>query len=105
MMESQNRKRAPAWTEWEVRDLIADFSSHSLKTCYKYLNQTSWSFAAIIQALNGDLCSSDFPHDGNVMAELCLYITDPTEDISYQAREGIYQFLMNQRERETPERS
>ncbi|CAM2097050.1 unnamed protein product [Caretta caretta] len=74
-----------------------DFSSHSLKTCYKYLNQTSWSFAAIIQALNGDLCSSDFPHDGNVMAELCLYITDPTEDISYQAREGIYQFLMNQR--------
>ncbi|CAM5079614.1 unnamed protein product [Eretmochelys imbricata] len=83
-----------------------DFSSHSLKTCYKYLNQTSWSFAAIIQALNGDLwSSSDFPHDGNVMAELCLYITDPTEDISYQAREGIYQFLMNQRERETPERS
>ncbi|XP_073182102.1 probable E3 ubiquitin-protein ligase MARCHF10 isoform X4 [Lepidochelys kempii] len=23
MMESQNRKRAPAWTEWEVQDLIA----------------------------------------------------------------------------------
>jgi farnesyl-diphosphate farnesyltransferase len=29
--------------------------SSSLKTCYKYLNQTSRSFAAVIQALDGDI--------------------------------------------------
>lgn len=29
--------------------------SQSLRTCYLYLNQTSRSFAAVIQALDGDL--------------------------------------------------
>ncbi|KAM4837299.1 squalene synthase isoform 2-T2 [Thomomys bottae] len=32
-----------------------DSLSSSLKTCYKYLNQTSRSFAAVIQALDGEL--------------------------------------------------
>nr|XP_048709358.1 zinc finger and SCAN domain-containing protein 32-like [Caretta caretta] len=30
MMESQNRKRAPAWTEWEVWDLIAVWGEESV---------------------------------------------------------------------------
>lgn len=29
--------------------------SDSLRTCYVYLNQTSRSFAAVIQALDGEL--------------------------------------------------
>ncbi|XP_072906434.1 squalene synthase isoform X3 [Hemitrygon akajei] len=33
----------------------ADSISETLKTCYMYLNQTSRSFAAVIQALDGDL--------------------------------------------------
>lgn len=32
-----------------------DSLSSSLKTCYKYLNQTSRSFAAVIQALDGEI--------------------------------------------------
>nr|XP_056709844.1 squalene synthase [Euleptes europaea] len=32
-----------------------DSLSHSLRTCYGYLNQTSRSFAAVIQALDGEL--------------------------------------------------
>ncbi|GCB84032.1 hypothetical protein scyTo_0024811, partial [Scyliorhinus torazame] len=32
-----------------------DAMSESLKKCYIYLNQTSRSFAAVIQALDGDL--------------------------------------------------
>uniref|UniRef100_A0A8C9E5Y1 Squalene synthase n=1 Tax=Phocoena sinus TaxID=42100 RepID=A0A8C9E5Y1_PHOSS len=32
-----------------------DSLSSSLKTCYKYLNQTSRSFAAVIQALDGEM--------------------------------------------------
>nr|XP_005008182.1 squalene synthase isoform X1 [Cavia porcellus] len=32
-----------------------DALSSSMKTCYKYLNQTSRSFAVVIQALDGDL--------------------------------------------------
>ncbi|XP_065430200.1 myb/SANT-like DNA-binding domain-containing protein 2 [Chrysemys picta bellii] len=30
MMESQDRKRAPAWTEWEVRDLLAIWGDESV---------------------------------------------------------------------------
>ncbi|XP_049722391.1 squalene synthase isoform X1 [Elephas maximus indicus] len=33
-----------------------DSLSSSLKTCYKYLNQTSRSFAAVIQGLDGEMC-------------------------------------------------
>ncbi|XP_073186377.1 zinc finger and SCAN domain-containing protein 32-like [Lepidochelys kempii] len=40
MMESQNRKRAPAWTEWEVRDLIAVWGEESvlseLRSSFRY---------------------------------------------------------------------
>jgi len=32
-----------------------DSLSGSLKTCYKYLNQTSRSFAAVIEALDGEM--------------------------------------------------
>ena len=32
-----------------------DSLSSSLKTCYKYLNQTSRSFAAVIEALDGEM--------------------------------------------------
>ncbi|XP_030054581.1 squalene synthase isoform X2 [Microcaecilia unicolor] len=35
--------------------LDLDSISDSLKTCYKYLNETSRSFAAVIQALDGEL--------------------------------------------------
>ncbi|KAM3930269.1 squalene synthase isoform 2-T2 [Leptodactylus fuscus] len=35
--------------------LDRDSMSDSLQTCYKYLNQTSRSFAAVIQALDGEL--------------------------------------------------
>ncbi|XP_016851824.1 squalene synthase isoform X1 [Anolis carolinensis] len=34
---------------------LQDSLSHSLRLCYKYLNQTSRSFAAVIQALDGEL--------------------------------------------------
>lgn len=41
-----------------------DSLSSSLKTCYKYLNQTSRSFAAVIQALDGDIRLVEIPDSG-----------------------------------------
>lgn len=41
-----------------------DSLSSSLKTCYKYLNQTSRSFAAVIQALDGDIRLVESPDLG-----------------------------------------
>lgn len=41
-----------------------DSLSSSLKTCYKYLNQTSRSFAAVIQALDGDIRLVESPDSG-----------------------------------------
>lgn len=41
-----------------------DSLSNSLKTCYKYLNQTSRSFAAVIQALDGDIRLVESPDSG-----------------------------------------
>ncbi|EMP41640.1 hypothetical protein UY3_01107 [Chelonia mydas] len=40
MMESQKRKRAPAWTEWEVRDLIAVWGEESVlsELCSSFRN-------------------------------------------------------------------
>uniref|UniRef100_A0A8C0G633 Uncharacterized protein n=1 Tax=Chelonoidis abingdonii TaxID=106734 RepID=A0A8C0G633_CHEAB len=35
--------------------LDQDVLSDGLKTCYRYLNQTSQSFTAVIQALDGEL--------------------------------------------------
>ncbi|MGH0123367.1 UNVERIFIED_CONTAM: hypothetical protein FKN15_028458 [Acipenser sinensis] len=35
--------------------------SESLRTCYGYLNQTSRSFAAVIQALDGELRNEYIP--------------------------------------------
>lgn len=41
-----------------------DSLSSSLKTCYKYLNQTSRSFAAVIQALDGEMRLVESPDWG-----------------------------------------
>ncbi|XP_003479432.2 squalene synthase isoform X2 [Cavia porcellus] len=42
--------------KWKVMPKMdQDALSSSMKTCYKYLNQTSRSFAVVIQALDGDL--------------------------------------------------
>ncbi|ERE90221.1 squalene synthase [Cricetulus griseus] len=38
-----------------ITKMDQDSLSSSLKTCYKYLNQTSRSFAAVIQALDGEI--------------------------------------------------
>lgn len=40
-----------------IPEMDQDSLSSSLKTCYKYLNQTSRSFAAVIQALDGEMRS------------------------------------------------
>ncbi|XP_048706378.1 uncharacterized protein LOC125636769 [Caretta caretta] len=51
MMESQNRKRAPAWTEWEVRDLIAVWGKESVlsELCSSFRN--SKTFVKISQGM------------------------------------------------------
>ncbi|XP_026638971.1 squalene synthase [Microtus ochrogaster] len=41
-----------------------DSLSSSLKTCYKYLNQTSRSFAVVIQALDGEMRLVESPDSG-----------------------------------------
>nr|XP_060637357.1 squalene synthase-like [Anolis sagrei ordinatus] len=41
---------------------LQDSLSHSLRLCYKYLNQTSRSFAAVIQALDGELRFRQYCH-------------------------------------------
>ncbi|XP_023570406.1 squalene synthase [Octodon degus] len=42
--------------KWKVMPKMdQDSLTSSMKTCYKYLNQTSRSFAAVIQALDGDI--------------------------------------------------
>ncbi len=43
--------RHPAYVCFSYQDSM----SETLRTCYAYLNQTSRSFAAVIQALDGEL--------------------------------------------------
>lgn len=51
--------------------------SNSLKTCYKYLDQTSRSFAAVIQALDGDIRLVESPDWGGLLFQ------DPLSHCSY----------------------
>ncbi|KAL2306998.1 hypothetical protein Nmel_004949 [Mimus melanotis] len=52
-----------------------------LRTCYRYLNQTSRSFAAVIQALDGELrCFSSPPRHAVCIFYLVLRALDTVED-------------------------
>nr|XP_048726119.1 uncharacterized protein LOC125645102 [Caretta caretta]XP_048726120.1 uncharacterized protein LOC125645102 [Caretta caretta] len=51
MMESQNRKRAPAWTEQEVRDLIAVWGEESVLSELRSSFRNAKSFVKISQGM------------------------------------------------------
>ncbi|XP_074799082.1 uncharacterized protein LOC141981302 [Natator depressus] len=51
MMESQNRKRAPAWTEREVRDLIAVWGEESVLSELSSSFQNAKTFVKISQGM------------------------------------------------------
>ncbi|EMP30321.1 hypothetical protein UY3_12547 [Chelonia mydas] len=51
MMESQNRKRAPAWTEREVRDLIAVWGEESVLSELHSSFQNAKTFVKISQGM------------------------------------------------------
>ncbi|EMP37207.1 Putative protein C11orf61 like protein [Chelonia mydas] len=51
MMESQNRKRAPAWTEREVRDLIAVWGEESVLSELRSSFRNAKTFVKISQAM------------------------------------------------------
>ncbi|EMP23685.1 hypothetical protein UY3_19255 [Chelonia mydas] len=51
MMESQNRKRAPAWTEREVRDLIAVWGEESVLSELRSSFQDAKTFVKISQGM------------------------------------------------------
>ncbi|XP_074978939.1 uncharacterized protein LOC142069977 [Caretta caretta] len=51
MMESQNRKRAPAWTEREVRDLIAVWGEESVLSELRSSFQNAKTFVKISQGM------------------------------------------------------
>ncbi|EMP37429.1 hypothetical protein UY3_05410 [Chelonia mydas] len=51
MMESQNRKRAPAWTEQEVRDLIAVWGDESMLSELHSSFQNAKKFVKISQGM------------------------------------------------------
>ncbi|XP_048721736.2 IQ domain-containing protein K isoform X1 [Caretta caretta] len=51
MMESQNRKRAPAWTEREVRDLIAVWGEESVLSELRSSFRNAKSFVKISQGI------------------------------------------------------
>ncbi|EMP29748.1 Importin-5 [Chelonia mydas] len=51
MMESQIRKRAPAWTEWEVRDLIAVWGEESVLSELRSSFQNAKTFVRISQGM------------------------------------------------------
>ncbi|EMP26834.1 hypothetical protein UY3_16083 [Chelonia mydas] len=51
MMESQNRKRAPAWTEWEVRDLIAVWGEESMLSELRSSFRNAKTFVKISQGM------------------------------------------------------
>ncbi|XP_074818083.1 uncharacterized protein LOC141992649 [Natator depressus] len=59
MMESQNRKRAPAWIEREVRDLIAEWGEESMLSVLRSSFRNAKTFVKISQGMkdrghNGD---------------------------------------------------
>ncbi|CAM2114573.1 unnamed protein product [Caretta caretta] len=51
MMESQNRKRAPAWTEWEVQDLIAVWGEESVLSELRSSFRNAKTFIKISQGM------------------------------------------------------
>ncbi|EMP39118.1 Zinc finger and SCAN domain-containing protein 29 [Chelonia mydas] len=51
MMESQNRKRAPAWTEREIRDLIAVWGEESVLSELRCSFQNAKTFVKISQGM------------------------------------------------------
>ncbi|XP_074985886.1 uncharacterized protein LOC142072563 [Caretta caretta] len=51
MMESQNRKRAPAWTEWEVWDLITGWGEESVLSELRSSFQNAKTFVKISQGV------------------------------------------------------
>ncbi|XP_073206718.1 uncharacterized protein [Lepidochelys kempii] len=51
MMESQNRKRAPAWTEWEVQDLIAVWGEKSVLSELRSSFRNAKTFVKISQGM------------------------------------------------------
>ncbi|XP_074981811.1 E3 ubiquitin-protein ligase ZNRF2 isoform X1 [Caretta caretta] len=51
MMESQNRKRAPAWTEREVQDLIAVWGEESVLSELRSSFRNAKTFVKIIQGM------------------------------------------------------
>ncbi|XP_077686562.1 uncharacterized protein LOC144272415 [Eretmochelys imbricata] len=51
MMESQNRKRAPAWTEREVRDLIAVWGEESMLSELHFSFRNAKTFVKISQGM------------------------------------------------------
>ncbi|XP_074797950.1 myb/SANT-like DNA-binding domain-containing protein 7 [Natator depressus] len=51
MMESQNRKRAPAWTEQEVRDLIAVWGEESVLSELRSSFRNAKTFVKISQGM------------------------------------------------------
>ncbi|XP_048722331.2 uncharacterized protein LOC125643559 [Caretta caretta] len=51
MMESQNRKRAPAWTEWEVRDLISVWGEESVLSELRSSFRNAKTFVNISQGM------------------------------------------------------
>ncbi|XP_077672907.1 uncharacterized protein LOC144264863 [Eretmochelys imbricata] len=51
MMESQNRRRAPAWTEWEVRDLIAVWGEESVLSELRSSFRNAKTFVKISQGM------------------------------------------------------
>ncbi|EMP42195.1 hypothetical protein UY3_00582 [Chelonia mydas] len=53
MMESQNRKRAPAWTEREVRDLIAIWGEKSVLSELRSSFRNAKTFVKISQGMKG----------------------------------------------------
>ncbi|XP_073188690.1 uncharacterized protein [Lepidochelys kempii] len=50
-MESQNRKRAPAWTKWEVRDLIAVWGEESMLSELRSSFRNAKTFVKISQGM------------------------------------------------------
>ncbi|XP_048682312.2 uncharacterized protein LOC142068319 [Caretta caretta] len=51
MMESQNRKRAPAWTEREIRDLIAVWGEESVLSELRFSFRNAKTFVKISQGM------------------------------------------------------
>ncbi|EMP38154.1 hypothetical protein UY3_04644 [Chelonia mydas] len=51
MMESQNRKKAPAWTEREVRDLIAVWGEESMLSELRFSFRNAKTFVKVSQGM------------------------------------------------------